>query len=94
MRASKYNHTTRAKLLMYIRDEAHRFGISFHRSLREKDLIKGSLSGIKGIGRLTEERLISHFGSVERMRISSQEEIAEIIGPAKAALIWNYLTDK
>lgn len=82
------------KLLMYIRDEAHRFGISFHRSLREKDLIKGSLSGIKGIGRLTEERLISHFGSVERMRISSQEEIAEIIGPAKAALIWNYLTDK
>jgi excinuclease ABC subunit C len=56
------------KLLQRVRDEAHRFAITFHRSLRDKRTLKSELESIKGIGKITAERLLKEFGSVENIK--------------------------
>ena len=75
------------KLLQRIRDEAHRFGITFHRSLRSKAAVQSSLREIKGVGEQTEQKLLMHFGSVARIAAASTEDIAAITGPALARTI-------
>ena len=75
------------KVLQRIRDEAHRFGITFHRSLRSKAQVHSALREIQGIGDKTEERLLMHFGSVSRIAAASEEDIAKLVGPALAARI-------
>jgi excinuclease ABC subunit C len=70
------------KLLQRIRDEAHRFAIEYHRKLRDRT---GSiLDEIQGIGRKRKELLLRHFGSVERLKRASLEEIGSIPGIGKA----------
>ena len=71
------------KTLMHIRDEAHRFGITFHRKLREKKQTISVLSEIKGIGEKTEVSLLQYFKSVNAIKEASREELAKAIGPAK-----------
>jgi excinuclease ABC subunit C len=56
------------KLLQRVRDEAHRFAITFHRSLRDKRTLKSELEEIKGIGKLTAQKLLKEFGSVEKIK--------------------------
>ena len=75
------------KLLQQIRDEAHRFGITFHRSLRSKRQVKFVLREIKGVGEQTEKRLLMRFGSVPRIAAATEEDIAALVGPALAARI-------
>ena len=75
------------KLLQQIRDEAHRFGITFHRSLRSKAAIQSALSGIKGVGKQTEERLLLHYGSVARIAAAPSEDLAKFVGPKLAGRI-------
>lgn len=75
------------KLLQRIRDEAHRFGITFHRSLRSKAAVQSALREIKGVGEQTEQKLLMHFGSVARIAAASTEDIAGITGPALARTI-------
>ena len=75
------------KVLQRIRDEAHRFGITFHRQLRSKAAISSALSSIKGVGRQTEERLLMHFGSVARIAAAPEADIAQLVGPKLAARI-------
>ncbi|MGN0200625.1 MAG: excinuclease ABC subunit UvrC [Candidatus Cryptobacteroides sp.] len=75
------------KLLQRIRDEAHRFGITFHRSLRSKAAVQSALREIKGVGEQTEQKLLMHFGSVSRIAAASTEDIAAITGPALARTI-------
>ena len=75
------------KVITQIRDEAHRFGITFHRSLRSKAALQGALDAIKGVGPKTAGSLLMHFGSVARIAAASQEEIAALTGPALAARI-------
>lgn len=75
------------KVLQRIRDEAHRFGITFHRQLRSKAAINSALTSIKGVGRQTEERLLMHFGSVARIAASPEADIARLVGPKLAARI-------
>ena len=75
------------KVLQQIRDEAHRFGITFHRSLRSKAAVKSALSEIKGVGKQTEERLLLHYGSVARIAAAGQEDRASFVGPVLAARI-------
>ena len=79
------------KVLQHIRDEAHRFGITFHRKLRSKAQVESALNGIKGVGPKTEQRLIMHFGSVARIAAAPQEEIAALVGPALAERILAHL---
>ena len=80
------------KVLQQIRDEAHRFGISFHRSLRSKAQIQSVLRSIKGVGAKTEERLLLRFGSVARIAAAPLEDIAELVGPSLARTIKEKLT--
>jgi len=75
------------KVLQQIRDEAHRFGITFHRSLRSKASLHSALRDIPGIGPRTEERLMLHFGSLQRIMAASEEELAALVGPSLAARI-------
>ena len=75
------------KVLQQIRDEAHRFGITFHRNLRSKSQVKSVLRSIKGVGEKTEQRLLLRFGSVARIAAASVEELAEVVGPQLAQLI-------
>jgi excinuclease ABC subunit C len=75
------------KVLQQIRDEAHRFGITFHRSLRSKSQVESALSSIKGVGAKTEQRLILHFGSVARIASASVDDIASLVGRALAERI-------
>ncbi len=75
------------RVVQHLRDEAHRFGITFHRDLRSKSQIKSKLDEIKGIGPATAGALIRHFKSVKRISEASVQEIAKIVGPAKAKLV-------
>jgi len=79
------------KVIQQIRDEAHRFGITHHRKRRSKGAIESSLTGIKGIGEKTTQKLLSHFGSLERIRKASAEEVTNLIGEKNSLLIKEYL---
>lgn len=72
------------QLLQRIRDEAHRFAITFHRNLRSKHLSESALKSIQGVGKTLCARLIKEFGSVEEIRIKTPEEIAKIDGVSLA----------
>ncbi|HEU5292999.1 MAG TPA: helix-hairpin-helix domain-containing protein, partial [Cyclobacteriaceae bacterium] len=75
------------RLLQFIRDEAHRFAITFHRQKRSKVFIKTEMDDLKGVGKQTIEKLLSHFKSVKKIRAASFEEIEKIVGTSKAQLI-------
>ena len=75
------------KVLQQIRDEAHRFGITFHRNLRSKSQVESALKGIKGVGAKTEQRLLLHFGSVARIAAASRDDLAALVGNALAERI-------
>ena len=68
------------KVLQHIRDEAHRFGITFHRQLRSQAQVASALREIKGVGEKTEQRLLLHFGSVARIAAAPVEAVAALVG--------------
>lgn len=78
------------KTLMHIRDEAHRFGITFHRKLREKGQINSALSEIRGIGENTETALLQEFKTVENIKDKTIEELAKVVGKKRAEIIYRY----
>ncbi|NPB04471.1 MAG: excinuclease ABC subunit UvrC [Thermotogae bacterium] len=82
------------KILMRIRDEAHRFALKYHRTLRRKKLRESILDFIPGIGKRRKMLLLSHFGSVERIKEASLNEITSLpgFGPELAKRIKTYLT--
>ena len=71
------------KVVCHIRDEAHRFGITFHRQKRSNDFLRSELKGIAVIGPRTVETLLGHFRTVARIRNASDEELIELIGAAR-----------
>lgn len=75
------------KVIQHLRDEAHRFGITFHRQMRSKGQIVSELDAIKGIGEKTKEALLKKYKSVKRIREAPPAELAELIGKKKAALV-------
>jgi len=75
------------KLIRRIRDEVHRFGISFHRLKRSKGTFKNELEGIKGIGKNTADLLLKKFRSVNNVRQASEEDLTAVIGKAKAKIV-------
>ena len=75
------------KLLQQIRDEAHRFGITFHRKLRSKAAVKSALDDIPGVGPKTAERLLLHYGSVARIAAADPQDLINFVGPALAERI-------
>ena len=77
-------------LIKRIRDEVHRFGITFHRSTRSKGIIKNELEKINGIGEKTASDLLKHFRSVLKVKNATEKELEEIIGLSKARIIKQY----
>jgi excinuclease ABC subunit C len=78
------------KVIQYLRNEAHRFGITFHRDKRSKTALNSSIESIDGIGEKTMESLIKHFKSVKRLKLASEAEIAGVVGLSKAKKIINH----
>ena len=82
------------KLIQQLRDEAHRFGITFHRNKRSKQQVVSELDAIKGIGPVMKENLLQKYKSVKRIKEVPESEIAELIGEKKAALVKAALNQK
>lgn len=78
------------KLLRRIRDEVHHFVINFHRNQRSRGIFKNKLAEIDGIGAATADRLVKQFKSVQSVSGKSIEELSEVIGPAKAKVVFDY----
>lgn len=80
------------KLIQQARDEAHRFGITFHRQKRSKSQTTSELDQVKGIGPETKKRLLVQFKSIKRIKEASKEEIVSLIGKSKGEIIWKWIT--
>ncbi|MEX0884266.1 MAG: excinuclease ABC subunit UvrC, partial [Cyclobacteriaceae bacterium] len=76
------------RLIQKIRDEAHRFAITFHRNLRSKNAFNSQLKDIKGIGENTEQKLLTHFKSFKKIKSAEKEDLIPIVGQEKADKIW------
>jgi excinuclease ABC subunit C len=81
------------RVIQQLRNEAHRFGITFHRNKRSKAAINSVLQGIEGIGEKTAQELLKKFKSVKRIRESSLEDLTAVIGPAKARKVYDSLRE-
>ncbi len=79
------------RVVQHLRDEAHRFGITHHRNRRSKSQTVSVLDSIKGVGEKTQAALLQRFKSVKRLREATQEQIAEVAGQSRAAVIYNAL---
>lgn len=82
------------KLIQHLRDEAHRFGLTFHRKKRSEAQISSELDTIKGIGTETKKKLLLHFKSIKRLKESEKDEIIRVIGKSKGEIIWDWLNNK
>ena len=81
---------TSLRLMRQIRDEVHRFGISFHRKKRAQGTFKNELENIHGIGDSTADTLLKTFRSVNNIATATEDELEKQIGKAKAKLVWNH----
>jgi excinuclease ABC subunit C len=81
------------KVVCHIRDEAHRFGITFHRQKRSKAFINSELEQIEGIGAKSLNALLKRFKTVSKVREASQAQLAEVVGEARARKIVEYFNN-
>ena len=86
---SKNSETLR--VVQHLRDEAHRFGITHHRNRRSRGQTVSALDSIKGVGEQTRKALLRKFKSVKQIKAADLDSIAEVIGPAKASIVYNAL---
>lgn len=84
-------NTALFRLMTQIQDEVHRFAITFHRNKRSKRQTESELDSIKGIGEKSKQALLQHFKSIKRIKETAVEDIAAIIGKAKAEILLNAL---
>ncbi len=82
------------KIIQQIRDEAHRFGITHHRSKRSRETFKTELNEIKGISDKSAEKLLVALKSVKQVKEAAFEEIEKVLGNSKAKLVWNHFHGK
>lgn len=78
------------KVIQHLRNEAHRFGITFHRNKRSKNSFNTELDQIKGVGEKSIEKLLKHFKSVKRIKKSKKEELIEVVGKKQGGLVFEY----
>ena len=79
--------STTLRVIQQMRDEAHRFGITHHRSRRSKRIVKTGLEDIAGIGPATAQKLLTRFGSIKGIREATREEVVEEVGEKKAVVV-------
>ncbi len=80
------------KIIQHLRDEAHRFGITFHRKKRDKGTLKSELEDIEGIGKTTVEKLLTKFKSVKKIREASDEELSEVLNKSQLSSLKEYFS--
>ncbi|WP_313138653.1 excinuclease ABC subunit UvrC [Myroides sp.] len=78
------------KVIIHLRDEAHRFGLTFHRNQRSKNAITSELDGISGVGEKTKTTLMNHFKSTKRIKEASLEDLEKVIGKSKGKLVFDF----
>ena len=81
------------KVIQQLRNEAHRFGISFHRDKRSKSSLTSGLDNIHGIGENTKNKLLKKFKSISKLKKADEKEIIDLIGKSKAEKVMNYLKE-
>lgn len=81
------------KVIQQLRNEAHRFGVSFHRDKRSKSLLTSGLDNINGIGENTKNKLLKRFKSISKLKKADKKEIIDLIGKSKAEKVMNYLNE-
>jgi excinuclease ABC subunit C len=77
-----------------MRDEAHRFGITFHRSRRDAATLKTELTDVKGLGPITADKLLTKFKSVKKIKELTETELIAEVGKAKARVLLNYFAQQ
>lgn len=82
------------KLIRQLRDEAHRFGINFHRSKRSSGMTKSELDSLKGIGPMTKEILLKNFDSIDKIRNTPPDELEKLVGRSKASILAEYFKNQ
>jgi excinuclease ABC subunit C len=82
------------KLVQAVRDETHRFAITFHRGRREKKSFSSLLDGIPGVGPKKKSTLLAHYGSLEAIRTAPREELDKLVGSAAAARVLDSLGEE
>lgn len=82
------------KIIQYLRDEAHRFGITFHRKKRNKGTLVTELSNIAGIGKTSSEKLLRHFKSVKRIKEATEQELAAVLNKKQVVTLQTYFQEK
>jgi excinuclease ABC subunit C len=80
------------KVIQHLRDEAHRFGITFHRKIRDKGTLATELELIEGIGKTTAEKLLKYFKSVKKIREANEELLLEVVNLKQAKAIIAYFS--
>lgn len=78
------------KVLQHIRDEAHRFGITFHRHIRDKGTLQTELTKIEGVGELSAQKLLAEIGSVEQIKSASLNQLEKVVGKRIAKKVFDY----
>ncbi|MBO6661085.1 MAG: excinuclease ABC subunit C [Roseivirga sp.] len=82
------------RLIQKLRDEAHRFAITFHRDLRSKNSFNFELEEVKGLGKATVDKLLQKYRTMSKIEQAPHEEIESLIGKSKAAIVTNYIKQK
>ena len=82
------------KIIQYLRNEAHRFAINFHRDQRSRNFLGTSLTNIPGVGQKSAEKLLQHYGSVKKVRAASEENLETVIGKALAKKILKWFAEE
>lgn len=82
------------KIIQHLRNEAHRFGITFHRNKRSSAFLKSELDDINGIGEATVKKMLTAFQSIESIKNASFDELTKVLGKAKAKVVLGYFSSK
>ena len=82
------------RLLTNIQDEVHRFAISYHKKKRSKAQIHSELDDIQGVGEVTKQKILLHFGSVKRAGRASRDEWIELLGNSRGSIVYAYFQSK
>ena len=82
------------RVLTKLQDEVHRFAITFHREKRSKHALQSELDNIKGVGPKTRDDLLKAFKSVKRIKEATLEQLAAVLGPSKANIIYTYFNNE
>ncbi|MDD2474331.1 MAG: excinuclease ABC subunit UvrC [Dysgonamonadaceae bacterium] len=81
------------KLIQNLRDEAHRFGLAFHRNKRSKAQVVSQLDEIKGVGPVSKKKLLSHFKSIKRIKEANEDEIINVLGESKGMIVYQWFKE-